>query len=244
MGVKISADMNTAHLGELLDFQIYDKSHGPQQNVERVAHTLGHLRQFLVRDPEIFSAAFGCHDFGDIFLLNREESLTIDLFRVDIRNKFIPRRDIEWFDNLRAVESPLLRQAFVKSLNRPPGTKIVRTRTPRCSYTSTKSPIKHCFCTLTPQDYVRPPVTGEVLEQLCIVQWQSQKERRKVKKKNRNWWDNTFVTQINQAVQDEKVSFVEHWTIEFDKWKSGHQPVETSSNLGRCLRKLAMYMSF
>ena len=187
--------MYSEHFGELLGIQIYDTSHGPQQNVERVAQTLGRLRQFLVREPKIF-------------------------------------------------ESPLRAQAFVKSLQRPPGTKDVQHRSGCCAYTTTESPVKHCFCTLTPQDYVRPPVPGETLEQLCIVQWQSQKERRRVEKKNRDWWDNTFITQINQALKDEKVAFVDHWTIEFERWELGHQAMETSSNLGRCLQRLARYMSF
>jgi hypothetical protein len=192
---------------------------------------LAQLRQYLAREPFIFNAAFDFHYTRESYWPDTSQQLIIDLFRVYVRNKF---KDIT--QKRREFENPLLEQAFVRTLAQPPGTPSAVYLCGRSGFDPRTLPVKHCICVHSSESYVRYPATGEVTEQLCIMEWQSMKVREKVKRKHSDWWRSAYHTQIHQAVRRGELSNVEHWELVLDRWEPETEIAKESNDIAYHLR--------
>lgn len=92
------------------------------------------------------------------------------------------------------------------------------------------SAVKHCICAHTSSNYIQYPIAGEVVEQVCIVNWKSEKQRQKLKKKDRDWWNDTFSTQVDLAQQAGDLLSVDHWEVMFDRWNPGQEAVRAKTS--------------
>ena len=193
---------------------------------------LAQLRQHLTREPFIFNAAFDFHYTRATSWPDMRQQLIIDLFRVCIRNKF---KDIT--QERREFENPLQEQAFVRTLARPPGTPSVLNLCGRGGFDRRTLPVKNCICVHSSESYVRYPATGEVTEQLCIMEWQSEKVREEMKTKHSDWWRSAYLTQIYQGMRRGELSNVEHWELVLDRWEPGTEIAEDSNNIACRLRR-------
>ena len=210
----------------------YSGSQSPRENTERVAQVLLQLRQYLAHEPFTFNAAFDFHYTRETYWPNMRQQLIIDLFYVHIRNQF---REIE--RERRAFENPLHEQAFVRTLSMPPGTPSVMNLCGQEGFDPRTLPVRSCICVHSADNYARYPTTGELTEQLCIMEWQSKKVREEVKQKHSDWWRSASHTQVQQAVRRGELSNVEHWELVLDRWEPETKTAEESHDLPSRLRR-------
>lgn len=210
--------------------QLYDGSHGPEDNTRTILEILSEISGFLTDKPTLLSAAFDHRYTRANFNAYAQSVLPLDLFRVDVRNNFVPRPDLQWYtdEEFQEINNPLQAQAFANSLARAPRIRYMGPNWPAKVHSHCNAPVKRCFCAHTPQNYVRRPVSGEVIQQLCVVEWESVKHRASVMKQHPKWWSHTIDAQINRAEKEGIISHVEHWEAVLEKWEPEKDAVEVA----------------
>jgi hypothetical protein len=215
--------------------KLYNGTKSPQRNIEKVVQILGAVHQFLIREPTMFNGAFDYPNMREDFRPDTKHELVIDVFRANVLNDFTQRPDKQWYttSKFRAHENPLQAQDFVRLLAWPLAAQMIWFH----HHPVQLSPVENCLCLHTPQNYVRLPVAGEVIEQLCIVEWRSKKDRANTRKKKPDWWHSAYHTQIRQAEERGEMSDVEHWETILERWEPETQTAKESDNPASRLRR-------
>jgi hypothetical protein len=55
-------------------------------------------------------------------------------------------------------------------------------------------------------------------EVFCILDWLSEADRVELQEKNKEWWQDAFWRQLQQAENDGNVADIEHWYLDLYYW--------------------------
>lgn len=172
-------------------------------------------RRFLDDEPKTIHTVFLAR-MNAAWWPGPQKQLNLDLFRMRVQNDALNGTDSAY--GVSSSFSLLRKQPLLRIWAWPPGTHAVKQTCSRGTVHKYAGPLQFCLTVPSLNSYLYPQLHGPMLEEICILDWRSERDRMKLRRKHKHWWHDTFDLQLRQHQREGKISDVEHWYFNLEHW--------------------------